>query len=89
MYGGMVVKSGNDTAEFLVPDSESVESALERTTHMGIGAHPDDLEIMAYHGILECFMDNRKWFLGITVTNGAGSPATTSMRPIRMKRCER
>ena len=68
------MKFSNDTAEFFVPDNEPVESALERTTHMGIGAHPDDLEIMAYHGILECFMNGEKWFLGVTVTDGAGSP---------------
>jgi len=64
----------NDTAEFFVPDSKSAEEALARTTHVGIGAHPDDLEIMAYHGILECFMNDNKWFLGVTVTDGAGSP---------------
>jgi len=68
------MKFENDTAELFVPDGKSVEDALERTTHMGIGAHPDDLEIMAYHGILECFMNEKKWFLGVTVTNGAGSP---------------
>jgi LmbE family N-acetylglucosaminyl deacetylase len=68
------MKFGNDTAEFFVPDNESVERASSRTTHMGIGAHPDDLEIMAYHGILECFMSQKRWFLGVTVTNGAGSP---------------
>jgi len=74
MYGGIDMKFSNDTAEFFVPDNESIEEALERTTHMGIGAHPDDLEIMAYHGILECFMNDKKWFLGVTVTDGAGSP---------------
>lgn len=68
------MKFGKDTAEFFVPDDRSVEEALKRTTHMGIGAHPDDLEIMAYHGILECFVDDRKWFLGVTVSDGAGSP---------------
>ncbi len=68
------MKFENDTAEFFVPDNISIKDALERTTHMGIGAHPDDLEIMAYHGILECFMNEKNWFLGVTVTNGAGSP---------------
>lgn len=68
------MRFGNDTAEFLVPDSKSAEEALARTTHMGIGAHADDLEIMAYHGILECFMNDNKWFLGVTITDGAGSP---------------
>ena len=74
MYGDVTMKFENDTAEFFVPDGKSIEDALERTTHMGIGAHPDDLEIMAYHAILECFMDEKKWFLGVTVTDGAGSP---------------
>ena len=74
MNGVAGMKFENDTAEFFVPDNKSVEDALERTTHMGIGAHPDDLEIMAYHGILECFMVEKKWFLGVTITDGAGSP---------------
>jgi len=65
---------GRNTAEFYVPDGKSVEEALARTTRMGIGAHPDDLEIMAYHGILECFRKKEKQFLGVVVTDGAGSP---------------
>jgi len=68
------MRFGKDTAEVFVPDNRSAEEALRRTTHMGIGAHPDDLEIMAYHGILECFMKEDKRFLGVTVTDGAGSP---------------
>ncbi|RJS75955.1 PIG-L family deacetylase [Candidatus Bathyarchaeota archaeon] len=68
------MKFENETAELFVPDGASAEEALRRTTHIGIGAHPDDLEIMAYHGILECFINQDKWFLGVTVTDGAGSP---------------
>jgi LmbE family N-acetylglucosaminyl deacetylase len=70
----MVLKFKNDGAEFFVPDGKPVKEALERTTHMGVGAHQDDLEIMAYHGILQCFGNPERWFLGVTVTNGAGSP---------------
>jgi len=51
-----------------------VEQALARTTHLAVGAHQDDLEIMAYRGILECFQQPDKWFCGVNVTNGAGSP---------------
>ena len=29
---------------------------------------------MAYHGIAECFGLQDKWFTGVVVTNGAGSP---------------
>jgi LmbE family N-acetylglucosaminyl deacetylase len=61
-------------AELYVPDGASVEEALARTTHMGIGAHQDDLEIMAFHGILQCFHVEGKWFTGVTVTNGGGAP---------------
>ena len=68
------MKLTNSGAEIFVPDGKPVDEALARTTHMGIGTHQDDLEIMAYHGILECFGSSDKWFLGMTVTNGAGSP---------------
>jgi len=63
----------NPTSEIYVPDGSPLDVALPRTTHMGIGAHPDDLEIMAWHGILECFGRSDKHFAGVTVTNGAGS----------------
>jgi len=64
----------NPGAEIFVPDGTPIEEALARTTHLAIGAHQDDLEIMAYRGILECFQQPDKWFCGVTVTNGAGSP---------------
>ena len=61
-------------AEVFVPDGMAIVEALARTTHMGIGCHQDDLEIMAHHGILTCFGSGESWFLGVTVTNGSGSP---------------
>jgi len=64
----------NKTAEVFVPDGVSVEEALARTTRVGIAAHQDDLEISCYHGIEVCFGSETEWFLGIVVTNGAGSP---------------
>jgi LmbE family N-acetylglucosaminyl deacetylase len=63
----------NPTAEIYVPDGSPTDIALLRTTHMAVGAHPDDLEIMAFHGILECFGKSDRYFAGVTVTNGAGS----------------
>jgi len=47
--------------------------ALQRTTHLCVGAHQDDQEFMAYHGIVECFSRPDKWFTGVIVTNGGGS----------------
>jgi hypothetical protein len=63
-----------ETAEIFVPDGTPVQDALVRTTHMGIGAHQDDLEIMAFDGILKCFQRNDRWFCGVVVADGSGSP---------------
>ncbi len=62
------------TAEIFVPDGLPVEKALARTTHMAIGAHQDDIEIIACDGILKCFHQDDKWLCGIVATNGSGSP---------------
>jgi LmbE family N-acetylglucosaminyl deacetylase len=61
------------TAELYVPDGTADDLALSRTTHMAIGAHADDLEIMAFHGIQACYQDPQNWFLGVVVTDGGGS----------------
>ncbi len=65
-----------DTAQRFVPDGTSEEDALSRVTHLGIGAHQDDLEFMAFHGILACYGKADLWFGGVTCTNGAGSART-------------
>jgi len=64
----------NATADLFIPDGAEPAAALARTTHLCISAHQDDIEIMAYHGIAECFGLKDKWFTGVVVTNGAGSP---------------
>ena len=63
-----------DTAEVFVPDLVPEEGALARTTHLCFAAHQDDIEIMAAQPILECFQQEGKWFTGVVVTNGRGSP---------------
>ncbi len=60
-------------AELFIPDGADETAALSRITHLGIGAHQDDLEFMAFHGIIECFQNDNEWFGGVTCTNGAGS----------------
>lgn len=62
-------------ADTFISDGTSAQEALARTTHLAIGAHSDDLEIMAYHGIVGCYGYRKtdKWFSGITVTDGSGS----------------
>lgn len=62
------------TSEIYIPDQSSVDEALERTTHLCIAAHQDDIEIMAAKPILECFHQKEKWFTGVVMTDGRGSP---------------
>lgn len=68
------MKLNNDTAQIICLHGLDEVQALERTTHLAVGAHPDDLEIMACHGILECLEHPDKWFTGVVVTDGRSSP---------------
>ena len=63
----------NPTADIFIPDGKPPVEALARVTHLGIGAHQDDLEFMAFHGIAACFHSDADWFGGVTCTNGSGS----------------
>jgi len=63
----------NPRARLLIPDGLAAPEALRRTTHLGIGAHQDDLEFMAFHGILACYDQEDRWFGGVTITDGRGS----------------
>lgn len=81
------------TADVFVPDNLPLEQALARTTHMAISAHHDDIEIMAAGAILECFQQQDKWFTGVVVSDGRGSPrdglyahyTDEEMRAVRIK----
>jgi LmbE family N-acetylglucosaminyl deacetylase len=63
----------NPRARLMIPDGLAAAEALRRTTHLGIGAHQDDLEFMAFHGILACYDQTDRWFGGVTITDGRGS----------------
>lgn len=52
----------------------TLEAALARTTHLGVGAHPDDIEFMGWHPILECLEDRASWLTGVIVSDGRSSP---------------
>lgn len=67
------MKLHNSNARIYIPDGKAEDKALARVTHLGIGAHQDDLEFMAFHGILDCFSRDDRWFGGVTCTDGAGS----------------
>lgn len=68
------MKFSLNTAEVFIPDGVAEEQALGRTTHLCLAAHQDDIEIMAAQPILECFQQSDKWFTGVVVTDGRGSP---------------
>lgn len=68
------MKLHQSTAEIFVPDGKPIAEALARTTHLAVGAHQDDLEIMAAEPILKCFQQPDLWFTGVAVTDGRGSP---------------
>lgn len=59
-------------ADVHVPDGGPLGPALGRTTDLGVGAHPDDLELFALAPIGACAVDGGRWFTGITCTDGAG-----------------
>lgn len=67
------MKFYSPNSDIYIPDGVASAKALQRTTHLCIAAHQDDIEILAYHGIAECYHQTDRWFTGVTVTDGAGS----------------
>lgn len=55
-------------------DGRSLEEAAHAVTHMGVGAHPDDVEFIAYHGIEHCFARDDRAFCAVVCTDGGRSP---------------
>jgi LmbE family N-acetylglucosaminyl deacetylase len=71
------VKFSNPAADVFVPDATlNPVEALLQVTHLCIGAHQDDIEIMAQAGISDCLGIPGRAFGGVVVTDGAGSPRT-------------
>ena len=68
------MKLSRPDADIFTPDGSDPAKALARTTHLCVTAHQDDIEINAYPGIAECYGRSDRFFTGVTVTNGAGSP---------------
>lgn len=60
--------------DIYIPDGKPADEALARVTHLGVGAHADDLELLAGHGILECHQKTDLSFAGVICADGADSP---------------
>ena len=78
----------NAGASLYVPDGQPFAAAFRSTTHLAIGAHQDDIEIMAFHGIAHCAGSDTDAFAGVVCTDGSGSPqahpiATGDLRAVR------
>lgn len=76
------MKFSQTQAEAHAPAGGDSLSALAATTHLGIGAHADDLEIMAYPGICACRGQKNLRFSGVVATDGAGAPRSGSSEKI-------
>lgn len=87
------MKFFNETSQIFIPDQLPIDKALERTTHLCIAAHQDDIEIMAALPILECYQQPDKWFTAVIMSDGHGSPRSgiyarfsdEEMRQVRLK----
>ena len=71
---GMRMQLSRLDLDVWTPDDSTIESALGRVTHLCVGAHQDDIEIMAHSAICHC-IDNpdAAAFGGVVVTDGAGA----------------
>lgn len=63
-------------ADIFVPAGGDPAAALARTTHLCVIAHQDDIEINAWPAVAACYGRTDRFFTGVVVTNGAGSPRT-------------
>lgn len=60
--------------DIFIPDNSNKNDAIARTTHIAIAAHQDDIEFMAYDGILKCFENPDLHFTAVVAADGSGSP---------------
>ena len=68
------MKLANKTAELFIPSGADKQTSISQTTDLCIAAHHDDIEIMAYGPISDCYGKPDRHFTGVVVTDGGGSP---------------
>ena len=68
------------THTYFDPQFSNLEEALGHSTFLGVGAHPDDLEVMAHHGILAAKGSKNYHFSGVICTSGSGSVTGDSLK---------
>ncbi len=55
-------------------DREHLKSAFKKITHLAIGAHCDDIELIGFDGIVKHFNSKNNNFFGVVVGNNRGRP---------------
>ena len=68
------MKFVNANARIHIPDGAALPAALSRTTDLCVCAHQDDAEIMAFCAISACYENADRWYTGVTMSDGVGSP---------------
>lgn len=84
------LKLAAQNAEVVSADEDSDENAIGRVKMLGIGAHPDDLELLSWHAIGTSRATRS--YAGVVVADGADSPragAFANMSRAEMTRVRR
>lgn len=68
------VLRNNAASHHNAASQHNTDDVLKRTTHLAVSAHQDDIEFMAYDGILKCCRNPEWHFTAVVLTDGAGSP---------------
>jgi LmbE family N-acetylglucosaminyl deacetylase len=61
-------------AQIWLPKKRALDKLPQKITHMAIGAHCDDLEIIGLDGIVKHFKKRGNNFFGVIVSNSQGGP---------------
>jgi len=64
------MKYKKSDANIYIPSGKAESSILSEINFLGIAAHQDDLEIIAFPGILDAYNNKSKYFGGIVCTDG-------------------
>ena len=80
------MKFSRPDADVFVPDGAPMPEALRRATHVCVGAHQDDQEFMAFHGIAECFGSKDRTSPGSWSRTAPAARAPTSTPTTRTRR---
>ncbi|MBS1984145.1 MAG: PIG-L family deacetylase [Bdellovibrionales bacterium] len=76
----MALSFSQPQARVFSPAALELTEALRRASHIAIGAHPDDLEFMAGHGIVTAAQNAQGGFLGIVVASGGEDVVVQNVR---------